>query len=127
LEKYGGPPDSFFSLGVEQFNRNLDAMRGEYKDEEPRGELTFSLFLGQSYCFCYLFFLATVLWPIYHYLKTASVETRPEVCTKNAKATYFEHNGSVGSREETSFSNATTSFNNSSPIQCSLLPVRLHF
>jgi hypothetical protein len=35
FEKYGGPPDSFFSLGVDQFNRNLDAMRGEYKDEEP--------------------------------------------------------------------------------------------
>jgi len=36
LESYGGPPKSFFSLGVEQFNRNLDAMRGEYKDEEPQ-------------------------------------------------------------------------------------------
>jgi len=34
--EYGGPPDSFFSLGVKQFNRNLDAMRGEYKEEKPK-------------------------------------------------------------------------------------------
>jgi len=32
---YGGPPGNFFSIGVQQFNRNLDAIRGEYKDEEP--------------------------------------------------------------------------------------------
>jgi hypothetical protein len=49
LESYGGPPKSFFSLGVEQFNRNLDAMRGEYKDEEPQGKFdsVFFFFLLQ--------------------------------------------------------------------------------
>jgi len=29
-----GPPANIFSLGIQQFNRNLNAMRGEYLDEK---------------------------------------------------------------------------------------------
>jgi len=32
FENYG-PPANIFSLGIQQFNRNLDAIKGEYRDE----------------------------------------------------------------------------------------------
>lgn len=34
LEGYFGPPSNFFFLGAQQFVRNLNAIRGEYEDEE---------------------------------------------------------------------------------------------
>jgi hypothetical protein len=34
-----GPPANLFSLGWQQFWRNLDAMKGEYKDEDDVGKL----------------------------------------------------------------------------------------
>ena len=40
-----GPPASVFSLGVQQFRRNLDAIKGEYKDEEDISKLLFDIYL----------------------------------------------------------------------------------
>jgi hypothetical protein len=34
-----GPPANIFSLGIQQFNRNLNAMRGEYLDEKDTSKL----------------------------------------------------------------------------------------
>ena len=47
-----GPPANIWKLGWQQFNRNLDAIRGEYRDEENISKyqviLSFSLLHG--YC-----------------------------------------------------------------------------
>jgi hypothetical protein len=113
LGSYGGPPKSFFSLGVEQFNRNLDAMRGEYKDEEPQGKFFRCSSFLVKICIgipipCFYQLGCCLFW--------YSVETRSKVCTENVEAAYFEHNCNMGKREETSIANSTTAVNNSNPI-----------
>jgi len=38
--EYEGPPGNIFAVGAQQFMRNLNAIRGEYSDEDEEGPLT---------------------------------------------------------------------------------------